>query len=270
MTTLFDLTLQLASKTNSVTPCVVSAITINESGLELDRYKLAADALTFVNGHLTGGTCWITSGSEANIVTPITASGDGAIWLTGDFSGVEVGDTFSILPPAFPYVQLVAAVNAVFDDSRAWIKKSTTATGDGETFVFYPSVAQIISVELEDDDGRWHPSHHWRERKWGELAFPQAHTPPDGWTIHIWYKGRHNVLASASDTLDGLVSVEWVIWSACVELYRWALRRYPNRPDLMIEQFLAQAQERADQRSPHMTPTVIVHTAGTPDVYYGH
>jgi len=261
MTTLFDMTLQVARQ---VTDAIVEGTATNGSATTLTDTNL-----TQANGHFARGTLWIKSGTHQNKVVSVTSFA--ANVLTFPTLTTSIGTPrYAVLPEdPFPYSQIVGAINSALDDSRAWVlKKDDTLTGDGETLEFtlptgVYNEAKVKMHDLDEPTTRLTAA-HWEEID-GKLRFDNGHAPIDGWVIHIWYKSRHAELTAYSDTIDNSLNLEWLRWRATEILLTWAMRRYQNRPDMRIEEFLNQAMKQAQTLRPHREPLVIVKTANARD-----
>ena len=261
MTTLFDLTLQVARQ---VTEVIESTATAGSATSLTD-----AATLTYPDGHFTGGTLWIKSGThQGKLVTP-SAFQSGV--LTFPTLTTTIGTPrYAVIPESpYPYRQIVTAINNAFDDARAWILKSdATLTGDGSTteFTLPAGVSDVAKVEVYDAAYPYTKfiSTHWAEVN-GKLVFDNATPPVDGWTIRVWYQARHDDLNAYTDALDNSLRVEWLKWKACENLLTWAMRRYQNKPEMQLDQFLNQALDRVKVLRPRTEPLVVVRTAGTPD-----
>ena len=110
MTTLFDLTLQVAKQVTEViegTATAGSATTLTD-----------AATLRYPRGFFTRGALWIKSGThQGKIVTP-TDFADGV--LTFATLTTSVGTPrYAVIPEEpYPYPQIVLAINSALDDSQ--------------------------------------------------------------------------------------------------------------------------------------------------------
>lgn len=261
MTTLFDLTLQLAKQ---VTEVIEGTATAGSATSLTD-----AATLTYQDGYFLRGALWIKSGTHQGKTVSVTASTPGA--LTFATLTTSVGTCrYAVIPEnPFPYRQLVTAINNAFDDARAWILKSDTSlAGDGDTteFTLPAGVYNVAKVECYDPAYPYTKflSTHWQEQN-GKLVFDNAFPPVDDWTIKVWYQARHDDLNTYTDALNNSLSVEWVKWKAAENLLTWAMRRYQNKPEMQLDQFLNQALDRVKTLRPRTEPLIMVHTASVPD-----
>ena len=261
MTTLFDLTLQVAKQVTEViegTATAGSATTLTD-----------AATLRYPRGFFTRGALWIKSGTHQGKTVIPTDFADGVLTFATLTTSIGTARYAVIPEEPYPYPQIVLAINSALDDSRAWVlKKDDTLTGDGETLEFtLPSgvydVAKIQQFDPAYPDTRF-LSNHWTEQA-GKLVFDRNHEPVDGWTIRIWYKGKHSELTTYSDTLDNSLSVEWLKWKAVENLLTWSMRRYQNKPEMQLDQFLNQAMDRVSKLRPRREPLVMIRTASAID-----
>lgn len=219
---------------------------------------LVDTAMTEPTETYTGGTLWMTSGTNDNLCCIVTThSYGGTLTIPAVTSAIAAADTYAVAPPKFPKHVLKQAVNAVLRDTKVMGSDTTLAvTANTQSYTLPSGVFDVRRVEIERDDttGDYERSHHWKELN-GVLYFDPEHAPGDiGKTIRVWYAKDHGELAD-SGTVDNDVDLRYLKWAAVSYLWRWYIQQTkkddPIAMDLLNEAKSAEIQAMRNAKNNH-------------------
>jgi hypothetical protein len=254
MTTLAELALQVAQEVTDVTQGIAtggSATTLADSVLLArkpdDYYK--------------EGRLWIKSLVFAGRTYRISAStqAGGVVTMPSALASAILVDTrYAVARSAFPWDQIVAAIQRALDST--WITVKTSAVlGDGTTleFVLPAGVRDVLRVEYANGG----KAEHWQEIVNGTLRFETGFAPASG-AFPIYYRGQHPILVLDTDTISGEIDPVWLKYKAAQELLWWGVSIYGSQVEYRIEERMNKVMAGLKNKSPHDMPFVRVRVAG--------
>ena len=257
MTTVFDITLQVAKE---VTDVIEGAATGGSTTTLVDTALLASQPADFFNN----GKLWIKSGTHADkvfTVTDFTAGGTVTFALvTG---AIVAGVRYAIIRNTYPFDQIMSAIQRALD-STFTIDSDGTLSGDGTTLVFTlpAGVSNVIRVEMQDSSGRRNTSNHVRELHNGTLRFDYGFAPNDGDVLVVYYKTPHPELVDYSTVIKDEINLDWLKHRAAVELLYWGVGMYGGQAEYRIEERMNKIMLGLKFKAPRRSETVTIHTAG--------
>ena len=258
MTTVFDITLQVAKE---VTDVIEGAATGGSTTTLVDTALLASQPADFFNG----GKLFIKSGTHADKVFTITDfTAGGTVTFVALAGGAIVsGVRYAIIRNTYPFDQIMSAVQRALD-STFTIDSNGTLTGDGETLVFTlpTGVSNVIRVEQQDASGRRNTSNHVRELHNGTIRFDYGYAPNDGDVLVVYYKTPHPELVDYTTVIKDEINLDWLKHRAAVELLYWGVGMYGGQAEYRIEERMNKIMLGLKFKSPRRGETVTIHTAG--------
>lgn len=217
MTTLFDVTLDLARHARGLRRHKVSAIAN-------DGRTLTSPTMENIAGEYVHGTIWIMTGESAGKFSTIERSAGQSLTMSDGDVHVDVGDIVMICPWIdFSLSDLINAINSVLYKYPiyAW-DKSLTWHSNQLVYDLPAGVSDIRQVKVENTlgDGTFTLSHCWLAEN-GQLRF---HTSQglyaDGGEIQIGYRKLHGEVYEADDEIDPSVDLEYLRNMAFLYLWR--------------------------------------------------
>lgn len=217
MTTLFDVTLDLARHSRGVKRYTVSQVSGN--GL-----TFSSPTMHNITGEFTNGSLWVVNGeSKGQFARIVRASNQSA---TIEDVGIELapGDVVMICPWIdFDLDDLIEAINSVLyrypilamDNSLSWDSNTLTyQLPDGVSDVRQVKVANTLG------NGTYTTSHCWLEEN-GELRFHtlQGLYSQDG-EMQVYYRKMHGEVYEAADVIDPIVDLTYLRNMAFLHLWR--------------------------------------------------
>ena len=217
MTTLFDVTLDLARHARGVFRHKVNAV----SG---DGHTLYCDRMSNRQGEYVHGSMWIMSGDSKGKFTKLKAAINDSVTMEDETLTIGEGDIVMICPWIdFDLDDLVDAINSVlyrypiyvWDDSLEWdSSKLVYDLPDG--------VSDVRQVQIENTlgNGTFTLSHCWQEEN-GQLRFHTAQgLYQDGGKIQVGYRKMQGEVYNAEDEIDPIVDLNYLRNLAFLYLWR--------------------------------------------------
>jgi hypothetical protein len=197
-----------------------------------------ASLSTFPDDHFNNGRLWILSGTHAGKVFIITdfVSSTGTVTFATVTGAIVTGVSYAIARAAYPWDQVVSAINRALETTHITATDSTLA-GDGETlnFTLPANVYDIKRIELEDSLGERTPAHHWKETS-TTIRFDYGYAPDDGDTIHLIYRQPHTYLTDYTSAISNEIELDWLKWKAAEELLWWGVSMYGQQVEYRVEE----------------------------------
>ena len=220
MTTLFDLTYELASW---LMPRWLSQATGGSAT------SLTDTAAAFTADQV-GGTLWVLSTSKALPITSLT----GTTQLNfASSTAIVAGNRYCVTCKDFNREAIRAAVN---DALRTYAKRRTedetlTVIDGQDAYTLPAGVRNGKEVWVEESTDHWTQlAGYWNEVG-GELRWPEGFSPAwIGCTLRVVYRGTHTDLTSDSDVLPQDVDENLILWAAAVALARDGNMRFHSDP----------------------------------------
>ena len=218
MTTLFDVTLDLARHIRGVNRHKVSAI--NNNG-----HTLSSPTMENLTGEYVKGTLWVMKGECAGKFAVISRAKNQSVSIEDSDVYVGVGDIVMICPWIdFTLSDLIDAVNSVLyhypilamDDSLRW-------DSNQQAYEIPEGVSDIRRVQIEnsEDNGTYVISHCWLEDKDGFLRFHTSQSKyKDGGIMQIYYRKMHGDVYEAEDEIHPMVDLVYLRNLAMLYLWR--------------------------------------------------
>lgn len=210
MTTLFDLTLDLADITGEVHHGVATGGSTT---------TLVDSTLDDPDDYYNGGTIWFRSGnniSKTAIVTDFT-NATGTITFATQTGACAAADIYAVTPKEFNRTMLRRAVNIALQDKELhYLKKDITLTGvaDQLSYTMPSGVSDIRRIEVEDLI-----NYFWKEAN-GYIVFDKDQEPEASDDIVVYYMGGHAEMTADSSALSVHVPPELVKWKAVIYILR--------------------------------------------------
>ena len=218
MTTLFDVTLDLARHIRGVERHKISAVSNN-------GHTLTSPTMENAMGEFNDGTAWIMTGDCSGKFTKIEKAKHQSLTILDDDLHVDVGDVIMICPWIdFKLNNLIDAINSVLyqypilaiDDSLSWNSSQLAyKIPDGVSDI------RRIQIENSSDDGTYVISHCWLEDKDGYIRFHTSQSKyKDGGIMQIFYRQFHGDVYEADDEIHPMVDLEYLRNLAMLYLWR--------------------------------------------------
>lgn len=230
MTTLFDLSLDVAKQVTQVVEGVVDSGTTTTLTDSERREK---------NGSFNGGTLWVLSGDNAGAVVVVSGFAGNVVTVDAQANEFAAGDRYALCNADFPYWKIKQAINTATGDVLT-VDESLSFAADTYEYTLPTLSGRFVGVEFVDSQDRVSPSHHAKVRN-GTLVFDYGFGGNDGDTIRVLVKSPHDDLVDATDTLDESVPEKKVLLDAVVDVLQWGFRQYANDPSKRVEEFLQMA-----------------------------
>ena len=217
MTTLFDVTLDLARSARGVQRHKISQIA--DSGM-----KLTSPTMENLSGEYVKGTLWVMTGESAGRFTQIVRAGGQSVTIDDPTFDLDLGDVIMICPWIdFSLSDLINAINSVLyrypilamNDSLTWNSSMAYEIPNG--------VSDIRRVQIENinGDGTYTISHCWTEDRDGYLRFHTAQPLyADGGKMQIYYRKLHGDVYEPEDEIDPMVDLNYLRNMAFLYLWR--------------------------------------------------
>ena len=218
MTTLFDVTLDLARMIRGVRRHKVATVT--DSG-----HTMTSPTMENLAGEYVDGTIWVVTGDCAGKFATIKRAVAQKLTIADGDVVVEPGDVVMICPRVdFTLDNLIDAVNSVLyrypvlsmDDSLTW---------NSNQLVYQKPVGvsdiRRIQIENTNNDGTYTISHCWLEDKDGFIRFHTAQSLyADGGKMQIFYRKLHGAVYEADDEINEYVDLVYLRNMAILYLWR--------------------------------------------------
>ena len=218
MTTLFDVTLDLARHARGVKRHKISAT--SDSGR-----TITSPTMQNKTGEYVDGTIWIMTGDYAGEFSTILRSNNQSLTIADPELSLSVGDVIMICPWIdFKLDDLIEAINSVL--YRYPIQAiDTTLEWDADTMVYDipDGVSDIRRVQIANanNDGTMTISHCWTEDADRKLRFHTAQGQYlGGGQIQIIYRKMHGEVYEAKDEIDPTVDLTYLRNLAFLYLWR--------------------------------------------------
>lgn len=207
MTTLAEATLELAKIMNPVyegTATSGSLVYIADMNMPIQQ------------GEFDGGTLWMTSGSSSGLSGVVKSHAQNKLTLSAAMSGsvIDTGDDYAVADDTFPRYMLVQAIKNVLRMTDIPEIDTTHTATDGECTL--TGISNVRRVLVDGDI-----NYYWKEVD-GKIIFDDEDTEGD---LTIYYLKHANTVTSDTDTIDPAVSLDYLLWSAAVYLWRWRLQQ---------------------------------------------
>lgn len=216
MTTLFDVTLDLARHSRGVRRHKISAVSN-------DGRTITSPSMENIIGEYNRGTIWIMTGECAGEFSTVEkAKGQSMTIRDGNLS-VAVGDVVMICPWIdFDLDELINAINSVLYKYPIY-EWDTSLTWNSDQLVYDlpEGVSDVRQVQIANtlDNGTYTLSHCWLEEN-GQLRFHTAQgLYADGGEMQIGYRKMHGEVYEAKDEIHK--SVDLVYLRNMAFLYLW-------------------------------------------------
>lgn len=230
MTTLFDLSLDVAKQVTQVEEGVVDSGTVT---------TLTDSERVEKNGSFNNGTLWVLSGDNAGAVLVVEGFASNKITVPTQATAFAEGDRYALCNADFPYWKIRQGINTVMGDV---LEVDESLSFETDTYEYtLPALNGVYKgVEFVDSNDIPYPSLHAKVRS-GVLIFDYGFGANDGDTIRILMKSPHDALVDAGDTLNAALPEKKVLWDAVVDVLKWGFRRYDKDPSKRVEEFLQMA-----------------------------
>ncbi len=226
--------------------------------------------LTQTGDPWVGGTVFLTSGTNINLVRPIVThdSTNKRITFAAVTANVASGNSYSVVGnKVVEYLDLKAAINLALREMGNLVKTNDATAVVVNTYIYaLPSeVWNIIGIEIVKDKGltteRSYPNYHWMERD-NELVFDPGSEPwYDGDYIRILYGQFHADLVNGADALDPSIDPGTLVLIAAKHALRKALMRFGKENGMIPDWLNERAAAIGNPVRPRNTPVVRVHSA---------
>jgi hypothetical protein len=271
MTTLFDLTYQVARKLNQTIESFFTAELVDTFVLQTnypnDWFNLGTLWLLYD----AGGTGAAPQGESRRVSDFVSSTG--ALTVATAFSAATAAsDRYALATSRYPREQMVAGVNAALANIRVRTEDTTTidTAGNQSEYTLPTTLGQEdievwIQTEDDSDDNQWLPLHDWYIEETGtgtaqKLVFTSQ--PDYEYDVKIVYWLPHPPLYSDDDEMRASVPIERVVCAAALRCAEW-LRDTKNVVDASHLALIQQlAGETAMYRRPRRTPRPKLSTFG--------
>lgn len=218
MTTLFDVTLDLARHIRGVKRHKISAV--SNSG-----HTLQSPTMENLTGEYVRGTVWIMTGECKGKVGTILRANSQTLTIAETDVYADVGDIIMVCPWIdFTLSDLIDAINSVLyhypilamDDSLTW-------DSDVQAYQLPEDVSDIrrVQVENSEDNGTYVISHCWLEDKDGFIRFHTSQSKyKDGGKMQIYHRKMHGDVYEAEDEIHPMVDLVYLRNLAMLYLWR--------------------------------------------------
>ena len=217
MTTLFDVTLDLARHARGVRRHKVSAV-FNQGK------TITSPTMENLTGEYVGGTVWIMQGECAGKFSRISASSGQKLTISVPDLFLEVGDIIMICPWVdFKLDDLIDAINSVLYKYPIQAVATLEWNPDNKVYQLPYGVSDVRRVQVanSNDDGTFTISHCWIENGDGTIQFHTAKSMyMDGGAIQVIYRKLHGEVYEAEDIIDPMVDLNYLRNLAFLYLWR--------------------------------------------------
>lgn len=242
----------------------------------LDVARLAADVL---DGTATGGTTttlidttnliqdssyWMggtlfmncADTTDANdIVTPVLRFGETTLTIATQSGAVAAGTAYSVVSPVYSTNEIKQAVLDVLRSRPAEYVDTSLTVVSGTTEYTLPTGVKNIRRVMVDGV----ISQHWREVN-GELVFNETHAPTTGTIMLIYCVPQGDIAYTTA--ISGTYDLDWLKWTALVNLLRIRINRVGNDKPILIELLNeAKTEEQNAMRRAKMLPVADIRLA---------
>lgn len=235
MTTLFDMTLRIASKTKYV----LHRIATGGSTTSLE------DSTFQGIGDYAGGTIFILSGDYAGTSREVlSAERNKLVWATALTGNIVVGVRYAIVDKTYPRDMVMTAVNQGLQRLPWPLEEDITLEQDA-TVNYYDLPAGVSKV-IRVDEARmlaapyaWRENHYWREEA-GQIRFTWTNAPSyTSYLLRVIYESPPVELYQDEDVIPN-IDIETLFWISIIELLGPALDQRPE--DKKLQSLFQEAQ----------------------------
>ncbi len=173
----------------------------------------------------TGGTLWITSGTQAGKCVKILSFLGNTMSFSALAGAIVAGVEYYVLPKEFSMDAIRTAVQASLQEigELVTVDETLTTDTDDEVYTLPTGVYNILRVDVAGSDAdpyQYAPSYYWRELN-GYLYFIPSKKPgTDGYKIRLWYKAPHPDVFDDTDVINNSVDRSWLKWASVMHVLR--------------------------------------------------
>jgi len=216
MTTLFDVTLDLARHVRGVQRHKIS---------QISGGTISSPTMENLTGEYVKGTCWFVTGESAGQFTKIIRATNQTITVDDTDLVFDIGDVVMICPWIdFTLTDLINAINSVLYKYPILAMNDDLTWSDNQLVYEIPEgVSDIRRVQIENTngDGTLTISHRWTEDRDGYLRFHSASgLYANGGKMQIFYRKLHGDIYEATDEVDPMVDLTYLRNMAYLHLWR--------------------------------------------------
>ena len=198
--------------------------------------------LTESAGQYNNGTIWLTSGSNAGVVSKIKSHGANSLTLDGSLSAsIMAGDKYSVADDQFPLWVLNQAVMTTLEGVD--IPASGSGIAAAGSLPLAAGVSNVMQVQVAGVE-----NYHWQETG-GTIVFDSTSLAG---ACTFQYLQQASDFSTLSTAVPDAVDPDFVAWGAVVFLWRQYIQRAnkdnPTAVDMLNEAKTMMAAALAKQR----------------------